>query len=213
MERPVLAACLLVLATAAVAQEDEVGKPYWVSTPAEAQTALRNAAGAIAEKDWTGAAHALHRLFRPKDREDKRRSMFVKSGSRGRYFGARQRAAELMRTLPPPGREEYERLYGPDAEARFLQALANSDLEGLLEVVRHYEATEAGFHSVVALADSALLRGRPAEARLLLARVRRLHPERAARAEVLARLAMAAARDHAQGGPAPHGPERSDEVA
>ncbi|MHC4339586.1 MAG: outer membrane protein assembly factor BamB family protein, partial [Planctomycetota bacterium] len=213
MERPILVGCLLVLASAVAAQEDEVGKPYWVSTPAETQTALRNAAGAIAEKDWTGAAHALHRLFRPKDREDKRRSMFVKSGRRGRYVGARQRAVDLMRTLPPPGREEYERLYGPDAEARFLQALANSDLEGLLEVVRHYEATEAGFRSVVALADSALLRGRPAEARLLLARVRRLHPEQAARAAVLARLAMAAARDHAQGGPPPHGPERSEKPA
>jgi outer membrane protein assembly factor BamB len=202
---------LLVLAPLAAAQEEAVGRPYWISTPPPAREALVSATAAVAAGDWPRAAQKLQVVF------DKHATAFARLGPRGPYVGARQRAVELMASMPREVRSEYERLYGAGAARALHEALDAGDRAGLLNVVRRYEATDAGLRAILALADSALLRGRPAEARLLLARVKRLHAaaagEPALAQAYLQRLARAAALDHAQGGPAPAGDETRVEVA
>jgi len=196
---------LLLAVVRAQAQEEqveEVGKPYWVSTPAGAGAALRRAISAFANRDSAGAATALHDVFR------NHADQFAKTGLRGSYVGARARAVELLARMDDV-RPEYERRFGPEAEQGLREALASNDRRGLIAVVRSYEGTRAGLRAILALADSALLRGRPAEARLLLRRLARLHPDAAASKGVLDRAALAAARDHAQGGPPPKGSEKT----
>ncbi|MHC4957064.1 MAG: outer membrane protein assembly factor BamB family protein [Planctomycetota bacterium] len=201
---------LLVLAPFAVGQEEAVGRPYWISTPPPAREALVTATAAVAAGDWPRAAQKLQVVF------DKHAGAFARLGRRGPYVGARQRAVELMASMPKEVRAEYERLYGAGAARSLREALDAGDRAGLLDVVRRYEATSAGLRAILALADSALLRGRPAEARLLLARVKRLHAtamgQTAFAKAFLQRFARAAALDHAQGGPAPSGDETRIEV-
>ncbi len=185
----------LCLAAAAAAQEGEVGQPYWVSTPPGAASALKQAMSAVANRDWTGAAHALQQVF------DRYPMAFAKSGEV--YRGARAWAAQVLAAAPQELREEYERLYGPSGEEALRQALATGDRKGLLDVVRSFEGTAAGLRAAATLADDAIQRGRPAEARLLLMRLARLHPDAARQDAIRRRLLLAAARDHAEGGPAP----------
>lgn len=152
-----VAALLLVLVTASRsdAQED-AGQPYWVSTASSAGTALRNATAAVAIQDWTGAARMLQEVF------DKYVTSFAKTGRPNSYVGARHRAVQLLATMPTAVRTEYERLSGPPAERALRAALAGRDRAGLLDIVRRYEGTRAGLRAVLALADSAILRGRAA---------------------------------------------------
>jgi len=200
-----LAILLLLLAGPALAQEDVVGRPFWVSTPPGAAGALKAATGATATGDWTGAARALQTIF------DRYPEAFVQSGAR--YLGARRQACQILATAPTELRAEYERLYGPPAEEALRQALAADDREGLLAVVRTFEATGAGLQALLLLADSAMLRGRPAEARLVLDRITRLHAAAAAGDAVRTRRAHAAARDYALGGAPPDATEQGQETA
>ena len=192
---------LLLLATTALPQED-LGRPYWVSTPPRASAALARAREAAANRAWSAAAKALQEVC------DEFPDSFA-NYAKGRYVGTRKWALELLSSMPADVRVEYERLYGRPAQALLGKALAANDRAGLYEVVRRFEATEAGLTAILALADRALLRGQPAEARLLLSRVRNLHPEAAIRPAVQQRVAMAAARDESQGGPAPTEAERA----
>ncbi|HEX5139274.1 MAG TPA: PQQ-binding-like beta-propeller repeat protein, partial [Planctomycetota bacterium] len=189
---------VLCLAASTGAQEGEVGQPYWISTPPGAGAALKQAVAALANRDWTAAAHALQEVF------DRYPTAFAKSGAV--YRGARAWATQILGSAPAQLRTEYERLYGPDADEALRQALATGDRPGLLRVVRSFEGTAAGLAAAIALADDAIRRGQPTEARLVLARIARLHPDAAAEGAVEARLALAAARDHAEGGPPPAGP-------
>ncbi len=191
--RLLLALCLA--AAAAGAQEGEAGQPYWVSTPPGAASALKLAMMSVANRDWTGAAHALQEVF------DRYPNSFAKSGAV--YRGARAWAAQVLASAPRELRDEYERLYGPGGEEALRQALATSDRKALLDVVRSFEGTKAGLRAATTLADDAIQRGRPAEARLLLMRIARLHPDAASDDAIRRRLELAAARDHAEGGPPP----------
>ena len=113
---------------------------------------------------------------------------------------------DLMRSgkaAPEALRHEYEGRYGAEADRKLRQALAVGDRKELVAVVRQYEATRAGLRTILALADDALLRGRPAEARLLLARIPVLHAADGDDPALRRRRVLAAARDHAEGGPAP----------
>jgi len=195
-----------MLARGAAAQEEEVGKPFWVSTPPGATAALQSVTAAIARSDWDGAARALQTVF------DKFPVSFAESGRTGAYAGARHRAARLLATAPKAVRDAYERMFGGRAEEALRQALRASDRGGLVDVVRRYEPTAAGLRAILSLADLALLRGRPAEARLLLARVALLHPVAATGDAVTKRRALAAARDHAEGGPAPAPAEQAPDT-
>jgi len=194
--RLLLALCLATVG--AGAQEGEAnGQPYWVSTPPGASAALKQAMTSIASRDWTGAARSLQEVF------DRYPAAFAKSGAG--YRGARAWAAQVLSSAPPELREEYERLYGPGGEEALREALATGDRKGLLDVLRSFEGTAAGLRAAATLADDALLRGRPAEARLLLMRIARLHPDAARDGAIQRRLQLAAARDHAEGGPPPPG--------
>ncbi len=186
-----------LLAGGAAAQEEVVGKPYWVSTPPGAAGLLNEATAAVSREEWPAVARAVQATF------DKFAEAFVRRGSGESYVGARQRALELCATLPEPFREAYERESGHAAEALLREGLGTLDRALLLQVVRRYEPTRAGLAALFALADHALLRGRPTEARMLLQRIARQHPHLAAGAPYLSRIALAAAADHAAGGPAP----------
>ncbi|MHC4137325.1 MAG: hypothetical protein ACYS0K_20440, partial [Planctomycetota bacterium] len=159
----------LLLAPDARAQEEEVGQPFWVSTPPGATTALNQARAALANRNWAGAAKALDTIFRHYP------GAFTQMGRSDVFRGTRGLAVELLAAAPATVRREYERRFGAEAERKLRQALAAGDRKGLVAVVRRHEATQAGLRAILALADDALLRGRPAEARLLLARVRVLH--------------------------------------
>jgi len=206
---PLIVATLL--AGTAAAQEEVVGKPYWVSTPPGAAGLLNEAAAAITREEWPAAARAIQATF------DRFAEAFVRRGSGESYVGARQRAIELFATLPIQFREAYERESGDAAEALLREGLGSSDRTVLLQVVRRYEPTRAGLAALFALADQALLRGRPTEARMLLQRVGRLFPEAVRSAPYLSRIALAALADHEAGGPPPRegevapGPQRQPE--
>jgi outer membrane protein assembly factor BamB/tetratricopeptide (TPR) repeat protein len=195
--RPLALLSVVLLAAAAGAQDG--GQPYWVSTPPGASGALGQAVAAVGNGDWTAAARALQTIF------DRYPASFARSGDV--YRGTRAWATEILASSPPELRDEYERLFGPNAEEALRQAFATSDRKGLLEIVRTFEGTAAGLQAAVALADDALQRGRAAEARLLLTGLKRLHPSAARSPALRLRLAVAATRDHADGGPAPHGEE------
>jgi len=187
----------LLFAPAAGAQEEKVGQPFWVSTPPGATTALNQARAALASRDWSGAAHALDAVFRHYP------DAFTKMGRSEVFRGTRSLAVGLLAAAPADVRTELERRYGGEARRKLRQALAAGDRKELVAVVRQYEATEAGLRAILALADDALLRSRPAEARLLLGRIRILHSDASDDPALVRRRAMAAARDHAEGGPPP----------
>jgi len=200
---------LLLLLVPAAAQEDGVGRPFWVSTPPAAAVALENARAAASDGDAEKAARQIQLVF------DQHSMQFVaQPGSSDDYIGARRRAVDMLRSLGDDVRARYEALFGPQAEEALRQALAADDPRGLLAIIRRYEATPAGLGAIVALADRALQRGHPAEARLLLARIVDLHPTALDTDPSLRlRLERAAARDAEQGGPPrPGAPaERRDE--
>jgi outer membrane protein assembly factor BamB len=194
----------LLLAPDAWAQEEDVGQPFWVSTPPGATAALNQARAALAARDWTGAAKALDTVFRHYP------EAFTRMGKSDIFRGARGLAVELLAAAPEELRGQYEDRYGAEGERKLRQALAIGDRKALVAVVRQYEATRAGLRAILALADDALLRGRPAEARLLLARIPVLHAAARDDPAVRRRRVLAAARDHAEGGPAPREGEAGD---
>jgi outer membrane protein assembly factor BamB/tetratricopeptide (TPR) repeat protein len=196
----------LLLGGVAAAQDHNVGQPFWVSTPAPAREALRTAAQAAAENQPTRAAQALQLVF------DKYSNAFVaQSGARGGYVGARQRGIEMLGALGANVRNTYERLYGGTAEEMLRQALALGNRRALRDVIRRFEGTQAGLGAVIALADRAMQRGHPAEARLLLARIPQLHPDAIDRMPGLrARIERAARLDHETGGPPAASSEDAD---
>lgn len=196
--RRTLPALLLLLAVRAGAQEHTVGQPFWVSAPAGARAALDSATAAVAAQDWPAAARALQEVF------DRHADRFVPTASPGLYVGARQRAMELLLAMPAQVRAEHDRIFGPPAEEETRRALAAGDRGALFSVLRRYETTAAGLQATLALADSAILLGRPTEARLLLARLRRLRPELADSPAIRQREALAVARDEPDAG-APSG--------
>lgn len=204
MTRLVLVVSCLLLAPRAWAQEEDVGQPFWVSTPPGATTALGQARSALAARDWVGAARALDTIFRHYP------DAFVRMGKRDLFRGARGLAVDLLAAAPEALRQAYEERFGAEAERRLRQALAVGDRGALVAVVRQYEATRAGLRAILALADDALLRGRPAEARLLLARLPVLHAAEREDPALRRRRVLAAARDHAEGGPAPGAGETGD---
>jgi len=189
---------LLILAAAAAPRTtaQEAGSSFWISTPQAAGAALDTATAAFSVGDWTRAAHALQTVF------DRYPFHFSVAGA-GRYAGARRRAVQLLAAMPPEGRQVYDRLYGAAAEEAMRGAFGSGARGELLDVVRRFEATEAGLRALLAVADGALLRGRSAEARLALTHLALVHPLAASTPAIRARLALAAARDHAEGGPAP----------
>jgi len=204
----VFLAPLLLAREDTLAQEDTGGggRPYWVSVPRQAGSALRLATAAVARGDWHRAAQSLQAIL------DKHATALAKTGRRGSFVGARKRALQMLATMPKEVRDEYERLFGSAASRALQEALDVADTDGLLAVIRRYEPSAAGRRAILALADIELLRGHPAEARLLLARVRQLHPAAAGTPAFLRRLAVAAAKDHALGGPAPRGDETAVKV-
>jgi outer membrane protein assembly factor BamB len=74
-------------------------------------------------------------------------------------LAARQQAAELLRALPPSGREAYETLYGGLAERSLVAALAGKDEAALEQVLRRYGHTQAGRRAALLVAARALDRG------------------------------------------------------
>ena len=74
-------------------------------------------------------------------------------------LAARQQAAEILRALPPSGRDVYETLYGGLAERSLATALAGKDEAALEQVLRRYAHTQAGRRAAVLVAARALDRG------------------------------------------------------
>ncbi|MHC4940252.1 MAG: outer membrane protein assembly factor BamB family protein [Planctomycetota bacterium] len=197
-------AALFLLLLPVLAQDHDVGRPYWVSTPPAARNGLDGARKAASDGDAARAARQLQAVF------DEHPFHFVtQPGSTRAYMGARQRAVELLRALGAEVRAKYEEIYGPRAEEALRRSLASDDAPGLRGIIRRYEATPAGLAAIIALADRSLQRGHPAEARLLLARIPQLHPLAMEKDESLRRrLEIAVRRDAEQGGPALDGEAR-----
>jgi len=194
---------VLLLSVPAFAQGSDGGEhdrqPFWVDTPTGAEDALTSAIQAAGDRKPEQAARALQRVF------DRYGNAFVRqSGQFGGYYGARARAVQLLSQLGADVRQAYESLYGAEAEEQLRQSVASGDAAGLRDIIRRYEATAAGLSAIVALADRALQRGHPAEARLLLSRIPNLHPDALTRIPALRdRLRTAHRLDFASGGPPP----------
>lgn len=161
---------LPLLALSLSADEEKVGAPYWVSTPPAARTALDGALSAAASGDWPLVARSLQTVF------DRFPAQFASPAQPGAYPGARARALSILASLPEAGRAEYERTFGPAGAELLSVALASGDERSLYEIVRRFEATEAGRLALFALADRARHRGHRSDAALLLARLLRTWP-------------------------------------
>ncbi len=202
----IIAFSLLGLVSVLGAQGKEDGRPFWVSTPPPAASPINAAQAALIQGDTRSAVRSLQSLM--DDRSGQRldyafieRPQKDPNKSVDRFVGARASAVRLLLSMGRKGFELYEEMFGARAQVELLKALATNSQTELITVARRFEPSRAGRHALLALVDRALLRGQPAEARLLLARLSRLHTSAFAIPAVRARLIEAVSKDISRGGP------------
>jgi outer membrane protein assembly factor BamB len=146
----VLAAGLLILPAlgldAARPAEDkakeETADPLGLATDEAAGKKLQAATDYLKEEDWTNALRMLQFLLDAKT--DGLTRLAGRDGKPDRHVSIHAEAERLIATMPPTGREAYQRIYGPAAAEAFENARASRDAEPLARIVERYLYTEAG---------------------------------------------------------------------
>lgn len=92
---------------------------------------------------------------------------FVEGSGHGKFVGLKARAAEILRELPPAGRDAYQAAYAPVAQRELREAVGTGDLAQLRRVVQRYLNTPAGQEAALLLAQRELDAGRRHSAALL----------------------------------------------
>jgi outer membrane protein assembly factor BamB len=103
---------------------------------------------------------------------------------------------QMLATLPPDGREAYERQFGPKAQRLLHAALQDGGDGGLELVAGRYPHTQAGYQATFLLSQLRIDQGRPDEALKWLEQLRE-SPEAAKSFEPVASLTEAIAWSHA----------------
>ena len=110
---------------------------------------------------WVEAAHVLQTLLEGSDdtlvavervgKDDEELTVWT---------GLRAEAARLLATLPAPGRDAYQTVFGPRAQALLAEARRKGDVQMIGEVVRRYLYTASGVEALELLGLHHLDRGR-----------------------------------------------------
>ena len=90
----------------------------------------------------------------------------------GEAISLKQRARNLLGSLPRAGRESYELQVGSEARRLLDEALRNSDMDGLREVSRRFFHSDVGYQATMLLGRYELDQGRPLAAALHFNRLR-----------------------------------------
>ncbi len=140
---------LLVPDFTSVARAQPLGTPRTLnlslSLPVapELTTALQVAEQAIAAQDWSRAAEVLQLILNAEE------DAFLSPGD---PHSVQSRAASLIAALPPAGRQQYERLFTPAAEALLAEAQSGGSLAPWGTLVRRYFHTPPGLRAAWRLA-------------------------------------------------------------
>ena len=135
----------------------------------ELTSALAVAEQAIAVENWERAVNVLQLILDAP--EDAVVSPFEPRSVQGK-------ASDLVASLPVDGRQRYERLSTPAAEALWQQARSTGESSILGELVRRYLHTTPGLQAAWRLAAMRQDQGSPLSAALLLERIQSNHASR-----------------------------------
>jgi outer membrane protein assembly factor BamB len=92
---------------------------------------------------------------------------FIAVGEAGEHAGLKETASDMIRDLPPAGREMYESLFGPVARKKLNDALMTGNVIELRQVAQQYFYTPAGYEAAMMVAQHEADAGRHLSASLL----------------------------------------------
>ncbi len=115
-------------------QAKDKAAPLWtLETDANADAQLQAADEAIQQEDWKNAVLLLQELL------DGSRYALTRAigrdGKTERYINVHTEAERMLAALPPAGRKEYQRIYGPRAAALLHEAHERRDAKLFAHVV------------------------------------------------------------------------------
>lgn len=140
----------------------------FVVAPREVQRPLNQAAEAIAAENYTEAVSLLGGVLTSPETED----FFLPAEyGRGTLMSIKVYALEMVRQLPPRGREIYELRFGSEAAASLEQAVAENNFADVARVAEQFFHTEAGYQAMLLLGRHHLDQGRALQAARCFARV------------------------------------------
>jgi outer membrane protein assembly factor BamB len=93
--------------------------------------------------------------------------VFIETESKGGYAGMKERARQMIRDLPPEGRQAYEAAYGPLAARALAEAFESGNAVALARVAQRYFYTSAGYEAALLAAAEEADAGRHLAAALL----------------------------------------------
>ena len=170
---PLVALLVSISTSAAVAQSPSLSG-FQIGVDQDIQAVLTEAREAVERKQYHSAVQMLQLVLdRPEDSFRERDF----ENDHGMLGGTRKEAQQILTSLPPEGQATYELEYGAEARRLLDDALQSDRREGLVEVLRRFSITAAGFDATVRLAASAADQDQPLQAALLLEPLR-YHPKR-----------------------------------
>lgn len=126
----------------------------------------------VAAKSWVEAAHVLQSIL---DSADDTLVSVERVGKDDEdvtlWTGLRAEAARLLSVLPAAGRDTYQTIFGPRAQALLAEARRKDDVRLVAEVVRRYASTSPGADALALLGAHHLDRGRTTLASLCFERL------------------------------------------
>jgi outer membrane protein assembly factor BamB len=115
-------------------------------TDRTASRGIKRAQESIAAGEYSQAIQFLDGILA------REQDLFVELGSDGGYGGLKETARQLIRDLPPAGRQAYEAAYGAAARRLLKAAVDDGDAAALQLVARRYFYTPAGYEAAFLLA-------------------------------------------------------------
>ena len=88
-------------------------------------------------------------------------------GNSGEFVGLKETAWQIIRDLPPEGRQAYETTFGPVARRLLKQSVIEGNYDGLRRLTRRYFHTPAGYEAALLLAQHEADLGRHLSAALV----------------------------------------------
>ncbi len=125
---------------------------------------------ALEEKQYGDAVVALNEIL---DRGDTEDFFLSDSPEDGGTVSLKQRARQLLGSMPRAGREIYELQVGSEARRLLEQAIERFDIDGIREVSRRFFHSRVGYEATMLLARFELDQGMPLAAAMHLERLRR----------------------------------------
>ncbi|MCC6493396.1 MAG: PQQ-binding-like beta-propeller repeat protein [Pirellulales bacterium] len=121
------------------------GRPSKVQlvTDRVAARGIKRAEQSIAQGEFSQAVTFLDSVLGSDE------DLFVEVGEEGRVAGLKELARELLRDLPPGGRQAYEATFGPVAQRQLAEAVAAGDRAALDRVAGRYFYTSAGYEAAL----------------------------------------------------------------